>query len=56
MMNWEVHTARCCRKFPVKSLQKDEDDDEFAEWEEEDKKNENDKQPTGLREIKSIKY
>ena len=30
-------------KFPVKKSTKDEDDDEFAEWEEEDKKNENDK-------------
>ncbi len=30
-------------KFPVKKTTKDEDDDEFSEWEEEDKKNENDK-------------
>ena len=30
-------------KFPVKKSTKDEDDDEFSEWEEEDKKNENDK-------------
>ena len=30
-------------KFPVKKSTKDEDDDEFSEWEEEDKKNEKDK-------------
>ena len=30
-------------KFPVKKSTKDEDDDEFSEWEEEDKKNENNK-------------
>ena len=43
-------------KFPVKKSTKDEDDDEFSEWEEEDKKMRMIKQPTGLREIKSIKY
>ena len=30
-------------KFPVNKSTKDEDNDEFSEWEEEDKKNENDK-------------